>query len=194
LVELAEKEGVAERVADLYIRDLEERGVIHREGRSFRGGEQLILDYEQDVDREAFYAANEARRELLDAAGTALGEGRTLKYRRNSAENYTLRPWHEARGAAFMLQATGLGTLRETMGGNFDFELTARGYELAQDSSALSATFPTSRDEDIELSGSPSGPPAGETRVAGHGLDGRERDGGARVSSLATRIATKLSC
>lgn len=152
LEQLAENEGVPQHLARLILEDLEAKGRITQDRRIYKGGEQLILTYEQDVDRSAFYESNIARRELLEAAADALDDGDEIQFRRDSDENYTDRPWNEARSAGHMLQAVGLGNLRrETMGGNFDFTITADGYQLARNRSELTSTLPLSAAEDMAL-------------------------------------------
>lgn len=173
LEQLAKDEGIPEHLAGLILEDLEARGLIFQDRRIFKGGEQLILTYEQEVDRGAFYESNIARRELLEAASDALDNGEEIQFRRDSAENYTDRPWNEARSAAHMLQAVGLGTLRrETMGGNFDFTITADGYQLARDPAELTSTLPTSAEEDTARQ---EAPVVREEQAGAAEQDGRPR-------------------
>lgn len=149
LSELAEREGVPEKLAGAIVEGLESKGLIYRDGRSYRGGEQLILTFEQEVDRTAFYESNAPRRELLQAAADALDQGETLRIGRDPADNFSARSWNELHAAAVILDAAGLGKLHgQTLGGSFDFDATADGYELARDTETLVATLPTSAEED----------------------------------------------
>lgn len=148
---LAANEGVPDPLAALILDDLSAKGLIEQDHGLYRGGEQLILSYEQEHDRAAFYESNGARRELLAAAADALDAGEEITFRPDPADNYTARPWNEARAAAHMLQAFGLGKLGEFLGGNFVFSVTVNGYELARDSAALASALPISADEDAVM-------------------------------------------
>ena len=113
-----------------------------------------------------------ARRELLAAAADAFDQGRVIDYRED-AESYTTRPYGEAAAAARMLEAFGLGELRLFLGKNFDFSITASGYELARDPAALAHELPIS-----------------ETRRSSrriYGASGTGRFGSARGSTLSVR-------
>lgn len=149
LLQLAKDHGISERLAVRIVDQLESNGEISRDGRHFRGGANLVLRLEQEVDRSLFYESNVARRELLEAAADALDADTDVSYYKDGRQSsYTDRPWNEVRWAAKFVEMLGWGEMRETLGGHFDFEISADGYDLARDGETLTATLPISIEED----------------------------------------------
>ena len=145
--EAAKEAGVEPPVADLIMSELEDQGLLENDRHLVEGGLPFIFRYETEIDRSAFWESNQARRELLAAAADAFDQGSEIDYRED-ADSYTSRPYGEAAAAARMLEALGLGELQLFLGKNFDFSITASGYELARDPAALVRELPISRDED----------------------------------------------
>lgn len=156
-VPLAEQAGLNETQADLVMRGLENRGLVFRDGRHYKDAVPLILAFEMEAERPAFYESNVARRELLAAAADAIDAGDAgVEYTDGAADNYTPRAWNEAAAAAQTLEALGYGEYRPTMGKHFYFSANIDGYSVARDESVLAASLPISAVEDPEAS------PAGE--------------------------------
>ena len=151
LAQLGEAEGIPERLADRIVDQLESSGEIYREGHHFRGGANLVLRLEQEVDRGLFYESNASRRELLEAAAAGLDANGSVSYAKDGENSYTTRPWNEARSAAKFVEMVGWGEIHETLGGHFEFKITADGYELARDPEQMRATLPISADEDAAV-------------------------------------------
>lgn len=150
---LAAEVGLNEMQAGLVMKGLESRGLVFREGRHYKDALPLILAFEIEADRTAFYESNVGRRELLAAAADALDAGETgIEYTGGASDNYTSRSWNEAAAAAQALEVLGHGDYRPTLGKHFYFSITIDGYSVARDADQLAATLPVSADEDPETS------------------------------------------
>ena len=151
---VAEEVGVSDYVALHVLGSLESRGLIWREGRTFKVMPLAAL-YEQNFDREGFRQRNVLRRKALASAARAFEAGNPwVGYWQDGdaapedEESFTNAPYAEASWGIKLLEHEGLVEVRSFLGRHFEFKITPDGYSLARDETSLRATLPTSASED----------------------------------------------